>query len=62
MERRRIKLGQQVGVRPASRRSSYPVRAATVRGVIHRPGRNSRAVVVLEDGDVAELPLWRLVS
>jgi hypothetical protein len=62
MERRRLKLGMKVGVRPANLSKSLGLRTATVVGLIDRPGyRQHRAIVRYEDtGKRVELPLSRL--
>jgi len=62
VERRRLKIGMQVGIRPANRAPAIKPRLATVRALIDRPGtRQNRALVEYADSGVSvELPLWRL--
>lgn len=62
MERRRLKLGMKVGIRPANRKPSLNLRTAVLIGLISPPGyRQKRAIVKYEDtGERVELPLSRL--
>jgi hypothetical protein len=62
VERRRLKLGMKVGIRPANRKPSLNLRTAVLIGLISPPGyRQKRAIVKYEDtGERVEPPLSRL--
>jgi hypothetical protein len=62
MERRKLKIGMKVGIRPANRARVAP-RPATVRALIDNPGyRQHRALVeYAENGVRGEVALWRIV-
>lgn len=62
MERRKLKVGMKVGIRPSGRRSDLGSRAALVIALINRPGyrQNSAIIEYEENGVRVELPLARL--
>lgn len=62
MERRKLKVGMQVGIRPANRARAISPRLATVRALIDNSGyRQNRALVEYADsGMQVEVPLARI--
>lgn len=62
MERRKLKVGMQVGIRPANRAPAIAPRPARIWALIDRPGyRQNRALVeYLDNGVRVEVPLSRI--
>lgn len=62
MERRKLKVGMKVGIRPSGRRPDLKPRPATVVALVDRPGyRQNSAIVEFDDmGGRVDLPLFRL--
>ena len=62
VERRKLKVGMKVGIRPSGRRPDLKPRPALIIALIDRPGyRQNSAIVEYEDtGGRVGLPLGRL--